>query len=145
MTTRSEMSRRFVLQLLGWWIGLGASPLRSLAALGATSSDRTVPSDAALRLLRHRASAAAIGHQFLREHPNEADRDRLRGLLALPSFAGDLPWTEIARHRARLRAIHREDFRSGRVVDLGGWMLSLTELRLAALVALADEADRSGR
>jgi hypothetical protein len=46
MTPRSEMSRRFVLQLLGWWIGLGASPLPSLAAAGATSSGRAVPSEA---------------------------------------------------------------------------------------------------
>ena len=53
--------------------------------------------------------------------------------------AGDLPQTDVALHRTRLRSIHQQDFREGRVVDLAGWVLSITEVRLAALIALAGE------
>ena len=35
---------------------------------------------------------------------------------------------------ARLLEAHRRDFREGRVAKLAGWTLSLTELRLCALV-----------
>jgi hypothetical protein len=141
MTHHSDVSRRSVLRLLTWWIGLGASPLRSLAAVGEPAGDRRDAFDSALRLLPHRTSAAAIGRHFLREHPAEADAERLFGLLGLPSLAGALSRSEIENHRDRLREIHRQDFRSGRVIELGGWTLSITELRLAALVTLAtDEA-----
>jgi hypothetical protein len=35
-----------------------------------------------------------------------------------------------------LRSVHK-DFEDGRVVNLGGWIVSLTEARLCAVAALA--------
>lgn len=142
MTLPADLDRRTVLRLLGWWAGCGAVPLRSLAAESAAEPVRADGSDEWLRLLPHRQSAVAIGRRFLRLRPSDADSGRLRRLLGLERAAtGELSAARFEAHRERLRALHREDFRRGRIVELGGWTLSLTELRLAALVALASGAE----
>ncbi len=142
MTPPADLDRRTVLRLLGWWAGFGAVPLRSRAAESPAEPARGHGSDEWLRLLPHRRSAVAIGRRFLRLRPSDADSGRLRRLLGLERAAtGELSVAGFEAHRERLRALHREDFRRGRVLELGGWTLSLTELRLAALVALSVEAE----
>ena len=133
MTGRAGISRRAALQLLAWWVGLGASPLRALAA----NDDRV---SLVQRLLPHRASAISIGRRYLREHPEEASPERLAGWLELPPAPTDVSLEAARRLGAGLRATHRADLREGRVVQLDGWLLSITELRLAALLALQSEA-----
>jgi hypothetical protein len=68
------------------------------------------------------AAARAIGAAYLRAYPN----DVLRGVHG----AARLPRPEIA---ARVR----DDFATGRVAMVNGWMLSQTEARLCAMVYLA--------
>lgn len=141
--THNGISRRSLLGLLAWWVGLGASPLRALAADDSrTEADPASPTPLAQRLLRHRRSAVAIGRRFLRERPDEATRERLIEQLGLPSPATPLSREETARQGERLREVHRRDHREGRVAEIGGWVLPLTELRLAALLALETEPRR---
>lgn len=77
---------------------------------------------------------AAIGEAYLAAEPAEADRASLFAALGIaPDAVGD--------PNAQLDALAGEihlDFEEGRTVRLGGWLLSLTEARLAALVALPD-------
>ncbi len=74
----------------------------------------------------------AVGRHYLRRHRDEADRARLRALLAtetaLPDGAG---WR---RHLARLTAA---DFAAGDVTIIGGWVLARSEARFMALASLA--------
>jgi len=80
-------------------------------------------------------AAAEIGRAYLRVTPEEQDPEVLLEALA----GADLDaWQELARRdpaalREAVRERHRADFDAGRTVRLHGWVLSHTEVRLAAL------------
>jgi hypothetical protein len=142
MTRRFQPDRRAALRLLGWSMGLLALPLPGLAR-GQIPGDSPASASGAdpNGLLRHVQSAAAIGRVYLDANPEEADSKQLLARLGIPeSILGpSVSDVEAAPHRDRLSAAVREDFHAGRVRELSGWTLSVTELRLAALVALASD------
>ena len=138
MTSGTQVTRRALLRLLGW-LGLGGLGRWLFPGRSARASLRRLSSDPGVGILRHRESAAAVGAEFVRRFPSEADLPTLLRRLAVPG--PDLSGLAEARRQkllARLAAQHREDFRRGRVEKLHGWTLSITELRLCALVHLAD-------
>jgi hypothetical protein len=82
-------------------------------------------------LITHDAGAAYLGRRYLQAHPSEARRDvlvrRLVGTNAPTS----------AREASRAVAARiRSDYAAGRTVRVDGWVLSRTEARLYALVAI---------
>jgi hypothetical protein len=91
--------------------------------------------DALRSLVRHPAAAARLGRAYLRLHPDEATPARLvRHLLGeLASVSPEIAGRRIAQGIAA-------DFDAGRVTRVQGWILSRTEARLFALVALSPEA-----
>jgi hypothetical protein len=97
--------------------------------------------DAALRLagvLRHPDGAALLGRLYLAGHPQEADAARLATLIAAaldPALTPVSAATDTAL-RAGLEERIRTDFTRGEMVAVGGWLLSVTEARLCALVSL---------
>ena len=132
-----RLDRRAALVRLGWlgwaWVGtLWGAPAPGRAAVSRTASPHW---------LRHGASAAVLGAEYLRRRPIEAHLPALRERLGLPEREFASP-ADHPKHRARLAAQHREDFRVGRVFDLEGWTLSQTELRLSALAYLESAAAR---
>ena len=83
-------------------------------------------------------SASAVGGRYLRARASEADPELLLGLLGLPNAPlWPVAKADVQALRTALSTRHREDFRRDRVLEQDGWTLSLTELRLAALVHLA--------
>lgn len=87
---------------------------------------------------RDKESARAVGLEYLRMAPTEAD---VRQLTKLICSCWQEQFDELA--RADMRKIknvlvnqQREDFEKGRVINLQGWILSETEARLCALTAL---------
>ncbi|HEY6609409.1 MAG TPA: hypothetical protein VI277_09460 [Candidatus Limnocylindria bacterium] len=87
-------------------------------------------------LVPHRAAAAALGVAYLAQVPAEASRDRLVAKLVegQPSLAAfDRSQRRLGADLARRI---RSDFAAGRTVSLHGWIVSVTEGRLAALVAI---------
>ena len=100
-----------------------AVPFRRSAAEGALPA-RLV------RLFRYPDSARAVGAAYLRLHLEEADAERLTALLG-----ADLGDDEGAALASRLAARQRADFGAGRTVVVEGWVLSLTEARICALLA----------
>lgn len=108
---------------------------RALRWLAATSLAGLIPvstqcSDAAPTPPDVPEELARLGRAYLAKHPEQADLAKLEA--SLPDdwrFAGDAP-------PADLGARVREDFEQGRIHLLGGWMLSDTELKLAAWLAL---------
>jgi hypothetical protein len=83
-------------------------------------------------LVPNPASAAAVGREYLRVAPDEADIARLCELL-WP--APGVPQGALSRALAQRQ---RKDFADGRVVRLHGWILARTEARLWALAALQE-------
>jgi hypothetical protein len=126
--------RRF---LIGASVGLaGAVPalsaLRWLEAFaGPPSLEQTLA-----RLFRHHDSARRIGRAYLRLHPEEADVALLRYHLesALPPTSWATGGTSVARRALVERS--RQDFGDDNTVAIEGWILSRTEGRACALLAV---------
>jgi hypothetical protein len=89
-------------------------------------------------LLAHPQSAKVIGIEYLRAYPGEADMDMLLDLIVSQLGASDAGLFASAEHqlRERLDTSIRADFAADRIVKLHGWVLSATEARLCALIAL---------
>ena len=92
-------------------------------------------------MLRHPDSAARLGRLYLDERPREADATLLVTLIGAargPALPPPSPTTDEAL-RADLEERIRNDFILGNTVAVDGWLLSLTEARLCALVSLLRE------
>lgn len=85
----------------------------------------------------HRLSAGVVGRRYLALHPHEANAALLAARIA-GTARNYLRLTEAGRGRLRALLVHqqRQDFAAGRTVNVDGWILSRTEARLCALVAL---------
>ena len=92
------------------------------------------------------AAAGRLGRAYLTAHPAELDLQRLvedvLGSLRLQAAAGAIDSSPEAVMIARARRVVIDDYLAGRVVNIDGWVLSITEARLYALAALADRNAR---
>jgi hypothetical protein len=84
--------------------------------------------------------AGAVGAAYRRATPTESTIDALlaRVLDAGVAEARALAATDPGALYERLRAQHESDFAFDRVANVGGWMLSLTEARVCAVVSIAE-------
>ena len=91
-------------------------------------------------VVRDRESAAVLGAEYLRRRRHEASRKELCRLLT-PIGRDAKPRTMLAEQQITdaFASLHRQDFRDGRVLKINGWTLSLSELRVCALVYLDNE------
>jgi hypothetical protein len=84
-------------------------------------------------------AARRLGRTYLDEHPDEAGAARLERLLLESSARWSRAQApvdpEVLRTLARRES--RRDYAAGRVVPVGGWYVSRTEARLAALALYA--------
>jgi hypothetical protein len=85
-------------------------------------------------------AAERLGRVYLTAHPGELDLQRLVGYVLgrLQSAADAIDCCPEAVLIARARRVVSDDYLAGRVVNIDGWVLSITEARLYALAALAD-------
>jgi hypothetical protein len=130
------LSRRTFLVSVGGALGAGA------VAEGMAARARRRPVLAWAAQLSGPAAARDLGVEYLTRHPAEAERDvllgHLAGLVPRSVLFGDGTGA-VAGFNARLR----QDFAEGDIVWMGGWLLSRTELRLCALMAV-DEDEQTG-
>jgi hypothetical protein len=92
-------------------------------------------------LFRKRPSIALLGAAFVSLHPEEGDIDSLAEGLGLSLDTLPMPGSpELETAAASIRSRHIDDFRQQRLFEVGGWNLSHTELRLAAVVLRAQSA-----
>jgi hypothetical protein len=80
-----------------------------------------LPGAATARFSTNR-STVAVGRRYLAMHPNEADASLLAQSLERP---------------ARIAVRARDDFASGDIVVIDGWLVGRSEARLCALASLA--------
>lgn len=125
--------RQFAKSILGW----GA--LASASAGG--FSDERIPLEKALQdIFRKKDSALAIGREYLANAAHEEDAAAILDSLAIALSVGPQHLISLETARALLRNRISEDFRSGNTVSVKGWVLSLTEARACAFLALAHSA-----
>ena len=82
-------------------------------------------------------SAALIGKEYLRNAEHEGSSVTLQELiLEGRNSQSDMCMLDNGQLHASLRSWIRDDFCSGRTVQVQGWILSVTEARLMALTAV---------
>lgn len=113
------MKRRDV--LVGAGLAAGGAALAAFVALGGKPRRATATLGNRFRVP---GSAVAIGRRYLDDHPAERDAEALRRAV--------LPEAGFVALQARMAA----DLDAGRTTTVGGWILSVSEARLYALLAL---------
>ena len=119
-----------------------------LPSLGPAAGE--VPGSQAVGLLNilvpDTAAAGLLGRAYMTAHPAELDVQRLvdgvLGPMRLSGGADAIDSTPEAELIARIRRVVIDDYLAGRIVNIDGWVLSITEARLYALAALADDKVR---
>ena len=100
------------------------------------------PGDLLNILVSDIAAAGRLGRSYLTAHPGELDLHRLvedvLRPLRLPAAVDAIDSSPEAVLIGRARRVVMDDYLAGRVVNIDGWVLSITEARLYALSALAD-------
>jgi hypothetical protein len=137
--TSVDLHRRRALLSVPWltMLALGSPWARWAAA-------RPALGGALENLLPDTDSAVAVGRAYLRHHPGERDQKRVQYLLS-GALGGHLDTLDPGVLRARVRDRVRQDFAESRTAIVDGWILSITEARLCALVALISSAILSRR
>jgi hypothetical protein len=133
-----DITRRSFLRVVICLSGLSFTrPIGVLAKLGESRASDFLAMKLAMFFV-HKGSAAVIGREYLRNVPQEADERILVDLVCL--FHGDrrsdFAKAKMYKLRKLLEHQQREEFESGRIVNVRGWILSETEARLCALAAL---------
>lgn len=123
-----------------------ALPVLGVSAAPAAGAAPSTAAHLTTAFFSRRHSAAVLGQAYLLQRPEEASVDRLEALLLsrrnleLLSEAGvaggDLGATRPQELKKAFQALRRRDFDDGEVLQIDGCMLSVTELRLCALMAL---------
>ena len=100
------------------------------------------PSDKVARLFSDEAGTSRIGAAYLAVVPQENDATLLFAALAPTGEPPDEWWVGVGMRELRrtVRAAAHADFAAGDVVDLEGWQLARTEVRLAALFTVTHSA-----
>ena len=84
-----------------------------------------------------RQAAEEIGHHYIDDYPAEALEDALKDMIDRSlGEVGSLTSADQEQLAELVRLAIRRDFKAGRTVTIDGWMLSVTEARLCALMAL---------
>lgn len=131
----SVSRRRFFLAALGAGVPLGLAPLRPWNVV--VAFEHSEPAVRLGRLLHRRDSAHEIGPAYLRSLPPTTPNVLADAIaLGLPGGHAVLATARDTELRALLAERSSMDFSEGRTVQLRGWVLSETEVRLCALAAL---------
>ena len=135
MFTSSLFSRRSVLA------AMTAFTLTGLARVGIEFARPVSKLPAALSSLLHllepsRNSAKVVGQMYLAQRPQENDTQTLLGHLLAAMPGSEIYVHDRAGQRAEIKHRISKDFDEGKTVLLDGWLVSLTEARLCAFLAL---------
>jgi len=75
-----------------------------------------------------------IGNQYRQKTPAENAQDKLQQLLQ--QAAGTKKAADHKALRSSIQATITEDFKAGRIININGWVLSVTEARQCALFSI---------
>ncbi len=91
-----------------------------------------------VQLFNKTKSAKVVGLEYFKGVPEERDRQRLISSISSSIFKNGPVNTKTDTQKLRelLCICRQRDFEEGRVTEVRGWPLSITEARLCALVAL---------
>lgn len=139
MTPRGQITRRRFIRIITLLMPLGLVrfPPALATFFSPTPSDPIVSN--LTKIIINKKSSGIVGRAYLRSTPEEADARLLVDLIC-SSQAGLrslMVGKEPEQLRTLIRHLQMEDFENGRTARVQGWVLSRTEARLCALVALS--------
>ena len=117
-------------------LGCAALGAAALAACGRGSSRSDVPVGALRTIYADRERVEAVGKRAVGVDEIGSRAPALAAQLSPTGSAAGLAAATAPALRAHLRRAVDDDFARGRVVDVAGWQLALTEARAAALLHL---------
>lgn len=127
---RSAISRRsFLLSGIAGLVIVGGGAVRWRSRRALEQAERELTT-----LLRERSAAVEIGQEYLRLFPEEGEAHAL-----VSHILGVEPqpaWSAAALKAAVDRRV-RADFAAGQTVRIRGWVVSRTEARVSALLAVS--------
>ena len=138
MISYKNITRRRFLRILGFLSAFSLTrPSRALDQF-ATSSEPELLASKLANFFIHKDSASAIGREYLRCAPREANELLLVNLIcsSLKKNRNELEKVNVDELRELLVLQQRNDFKNGHIIKVQGWILSETEVRLCALAAL---------
>lgn len=130
--------RKFISNLFSLGgIAVLSTPQRSLAWVS-TQAGLNRPGLPLTQLIRQQESARVIGRAYLEAVPAEGNALQLSDTLLESLNLNTENAAALAPEQLHQRLLERvrADFRDGRTIKLQGWILSRTEARLMALIAL---------
>jgi len=113
-------------------LAVATAAARMTRAEGAAPPTRAA--DSLSRLLPREIDVARIAQAYRKQRPEEVTAEQLAALLLAGLESAD---ERVLRRRLAERS--REDFVHGRTLQVRGWLLSLTEARLATLHHLVQQ------
>jgi hypothetical protein len=139
VNTRKPIPRRDLLRLI---VASGAvAALPGVAALTACDSDSAAAANSARKLTQTVANADSVkrvGTQSAAAMGDDSIARQLRKIFPEnPAIEQKVSTASPEELRKLFAAQHGKDVKAGRVVEIDGWVLSNTEARLYAVVALA--------
>lgn len=130
------LTRRAFLRMTCAIVAIRSTPLPDLFA--DNNGYRNPLASKLVGFFQDKESAGAVGREYLRIAPVEADTLELTELICAGRRERytELSGASMGKVRRMLLHQQREDFEKGRIVNVQGWILSQTEARLYALAAL---------
>lgn len=130
------LTRRGFLRMTCAIVAIGSTRLPDLFA--ASNGYRNPLASKFVGFFQDKESARAVGREYLRIAPVEADTLKLTELICAGRQERyvELSHASMGKVRSMLLQQQREDFEKDRIVNVQGWILSRTEVRLCALATL---------
>lgn len=128
------LSRRTLLLHLATGVGVGATGLAIFSLSGCSRVATARLSAELVALTTDRPAVNAIGNAYLEKEPRATLEMLAQRLAAELAWRETMTRDELADH---LLARIQRDFEEGRTLRVKAWVLSQTEVRWAALVALS--------
>ena len=136
MIMKTSITRRFILRMIA--AGAGTIGLMGFRPALSVTQDSAAKARKLTSIINDYDSARDLGIEYLRIIPDEANINTLVNLLSSTHHLIPLD-IEMTKPIDLRNAISRQlqfDFKSNEVINLHGWILSRTEVRLCALSAL---------
>ncbi len=134
---RKFLSRRDLIRIITY-LGASATLLPSFAG-NKNTADKTAKKTTRNKvsdlcdLISNKHSAVQIGNAYLSQHDSAKDPESIAGSIII---GGGRSYTTLDELRSDLSKQVRNDFRHGRTVLVGDWVLSQTEASVYALIAV---------
>ena len=139
-----SFSRRALMRCAGWLALSGSTTVRANALGTERAADSSAAAERLLEVYHRPESAAQIGLAYLKAGPQTQSADEMvNAVVARLGVSPRLDAMTNAELKDGIALAVRDDFAAMRTIEVDGWILAETEVRLCALTALLGDVGQS--